>query len=125
MAKRKRTKAESAKEQAQEVTAPAVETGDAVVEMLVDTVEPEVVAPVPVVETVAEPKKVINIVSPAEIPKVSLEDAVRQLIHDPRDHWLGSIKVRAGLMGVNVHQFHSLDKWKEVFIAWGGHGVLK
>jgi len=60
-----------------------------------------------------------------EAPKMSLEEAVRALIHEPRDHWMGSIKVRAGLMGLNVHQYYPTERWKEVFIAWGGHGVLK
>jgi len=109
MAKGKRAKGKPSQEQNQEVTASAAEIGDAVVtdDGVVDVgdQEQDVVA--------------------AEAPKMSLEEAVRALIHEPRDHWMGSIKVRAGLMGLNVHQFYPMERWKDVFIAWGGHGVLK
>lgn len=74
------------------------------------------VVPVTVVDVPVEPPK-------PEV--VCIEDAARRLIFDLRDGWLASIRVRASLMGLNPHKFHTLDEWKEVFIAWGGHGILK
>ena len=114
MAKGKKAKSKPAKDQNQEAATPeVVETGsvdDPTEEISVDdltTEEPAIKA--------EEPKELI----------FCLEDAVRALICDPKEHWMGSIKVRAGLMGLNVHQFYPMSRWQEVFIAWGGHGILK
>ena len=114
MAKGKRAKGKPSQEQNQEVAAPTAETGDAV-------------AANDAIDSVAGDDQEVAAVKAesAEAPKMSLEEAVRALISDPRDHWMGSIKVRAGLMGLNIHQFYPMERWKDVFIAWGGHGVLK
>lgn len=115
MAKGKKTKDKSAKDKDQAIVSPEaqVEVGsvdDPTEEISVDdltTEEPTVKA--------EEQKE----------PVFCLEDAVRALICDPKEHWMGSIKVRAGLSGLNIHQFYPMARWKDVFIAWGGHGILK
>jgi len=55
----------------------------------------------------------------------SLYQAIESLLYDPREHWTIGIKNRASLMGVNPHKCYPIETWREVFIAWGGHGVLK
>lgn len=77
-----------------------------------------------VAEAVAE--AAVEAVPVVETPGAwTLEQAAHALIHDFREGWLSGIRVRAHLMGKNVHKFHSLDEWREVFVAWGGQGILK
>jgi hypothetical protein len=66
---------------------------------------------------------VVSVSPPIKL--VSLEQACHTLIFDFKTGWLPAIKIRAGVMGRDVSRLYTLAEWREVFIAWGGHGMLK
>ena len=130
MAKGKKTKVKPTKEQNQDVAATetqVIETNEFV------TVEEQVIPEVTTPEVQVDVSKNKSLpVTPEKTkavdqtePVFCLEDAIRTLIFEPKDHWMASIKIRAGLMGINIHKFYPMNRWKDVLIAWGGHGYKR
>jgi hypothetical protein len=59
------------------------------------------------------------------VPKMLIEEAAHLLIDGFKEHWLPGIKVRCTLMGMSQLEEYPLETWKNLFIAWGGSGILK
>lgn len=58
-------------------------------------------------------------------PVFFLEDAAHKLIYDYRPGWAPAIKVRARAAGLDPDAAYPLSVWREIFISWGGHGVVR
>jgi hypothetical protein len=86
------------------------------------------VIPAPVV-AIEEPVVVAPVTVKAEpvvaAPTFSLEAAAPRLIYDYREGWAPAIRIRARMAGVDPDKDHSLAAWRDVFISWGGHGMVR
>jgi hypothetical protein len=86
------------------------------------------VIPEPVV-AIGEPVVVAPVTVKAEpvvaAPTFSLEAAAPRLIYDYREGWAPAIRIRARMAGVDPDKDHSLAAWRDVFISWGGHGMVR
>ena len=58
-------------------------------------------------------------------PIMIFPDAIRELMFQCEWDWVPSIRRRGELMGFDCSKSHPKSKWIELFVAWGGHGVLK
>lgn len=107
-----------------EVAVP-VEVEEAAQEQQVEEIV--VVSKQPVEEIVVEivaPKKEAKPVEQAATA-ISLEQAASQMILGLNSGWLPSIRIRASLMGVETSKNHEPSVWRKVFIAWGGHTIVR
>jgi hypothetical protein len=59
------------------------------------------------------------------VERIYLEDAAHQMINGYKDQWKHGLKTRAQIMGINPNLHNEPSVWREVFIAWGGEGILK
>jgi hypothetical protein len=107
----------------QDSAAPGSELASQMLETVADEIEAT-----PDLET---PPAMRGIEAQVEAPAVteepvhSLEYAAKHLINDVRSWWLSGIRSRAKLQGVDPESHQTLETWRQIFVAWGGHGILK
>ena len=60
-----------------------------------------------------------------KVPLYTIDEATHNWIDGFQEHWLPGIRVRATLMGMVPPDLYSEEDWRNLFISWGGSGILK
>ena len=57
--------------------------------------------------------------------KITLNQAIQELTIGIRSDMIMGIRARAGLMSIDLSKYQTVQTWVDLFVAWGGHGIIK